>query len=117
MESGPATLNKTIQIENMSELEAELEVALQALRRMKKPCQVVMITESELFETACREWLPEWTRTGWINSKGKEIDALQKWQELQKMIEYHENVSFLSNQQHEYKNWMKMELAKCRPAV
>lgn len=117
MESGPATLNKTIQIENMSELEAELEVALQALRRMKKPCQVVMITESELFETACREWLPEWVRTGWINSKGKEIDALEKWQELQRMIEYHENVSFLSNRQHEYKNWMKMELAKCRPAV
>lgn len=101
-----ATITKTDLIEG-SECQAELSVAIEALGRINKPCDVRLVIENQKFMNAINN-LPRWAQNGWKNSKGEEIRNVELWQQLWEHMRTH-NIEVQNDVQHEYRSWMHEE--------
>ena len=53
----------------------ELTAAIQSLMALKRPCQVDLYTDSQYLRQGMMEWLSQWKKKGWRNSK-KELQKV-----------------------------------------
>ena len=62
----------------------ELTAAVRALEALKRPCEVVVHTDSEYLRNRITSWMPGWKRNGWKRKEGalKNIDLWQRLDEL-----------------------------------
>ncbi len=60
----------------------ELMAAIQALRTLTRPCQVVLYTDSTYVQKGIRDWLPKWEKNNWRTSSRKPVKNQELWQEL-----------------------------------
>jgi ribonuclease HI len=61
----------------------ELTAALEALRRLKKPCQVRLYSDSAYLVSAfTKGWLVNWQRNGWKNAANDPVSNMDLWQEI-----------------------------------
>jgi ribonuclease HI len=67
----------------------ELMAAICALESLKKPCRIVLYTDSQYVQKGITEWLPGWIRKGWKNSKGEQVKNQDLWQRLQEASSSH----------------------------
>ncbi|HNX26553.1 MAG TPA: ribonuclease HI [Phycisphaerae bacterium] len=73
----------------------ELLAAIQALRTLKKPCNVKLHTDSQYLQKAfCDGWLDNWVKKGWKTAGKKPVANQDLWQELLKLTAIH-NVDFV----------------------
>lgn len=77
--SDPATTNNRM----------ELTAAIEALRALKKPCQVDFYTDSEYLKRGISEWLPGWQSRKWRRKSGS-LANLELWQALAAAIDGHQ---------------------------
>jgi len=66
----------------------ELTAALQALEALKRPCHVLLFTDSEYLKRGITEWLPGWRRRNWKRKEGALANA-DLWQALDAVIQRH----------------------------
>jgi ribonuclease HI len=71
----------------------ELTAAIEALRALKKPCQVTLLTDSQYLKRGINEWLPGWIAKGWRTSKKKPVQNQDLWQALHAETQWHESVA------------------------
>jgi len=67
----------------------ELTAAIEALKALKKPCDVVLWTDSKYLQQGISEWLPKWKRNGWARKGKKEVKNLDLWQTLDELVSKH----------------------------
>lgn len=67
----------------------ELMAAIQALEALKRPCTVVLVTDSEYLRKGISEWLPAWKRRGWKTADKKPVKNLDLWQRLEQAATSH----------------------------
>jgi ribonuclease HI len=67
----------------------ELMAVIEALRALKKSCDIDLTTDSQYVRRGVLEWLPNWKARGWKNSQKKTIKNLDLWQQLDQLIEQH----------------------------
>lgn len=67
----------------------ELRAALEALRALNEPCQVVLFTDSEYLKKGITEWLPNWKRRNW-RRKGGKLANVDLWMKLDEEITRHD---------------------------
>ena len=67
----------------------ELTAAIEALRRLTRPCHVVVTTDSQYLVKGMIEWIDGWQRKGWRNSKKEPVLNRDLWEELVKLAERH----------------------------
>lgn len=67
----------------------ELMAAICALESLKKPCRIVLYTDSQYVQKGITEWLPGWIRKGWKNAKGEQVKNQDLWQRLQEASSSH----------------------------
>lgn len=60
----------------------ELMAAIQALETLKRPCDVVLTTDSQYVRQGITEWLAGWKRKGWKTAAGKPVKNQELWQRL-----------------------------------
>jgi ribonuclease HI len=60
----------------------ELTAAAQALEALKRPCQVVLHTDSEYVRNGVTRWHEGWVRRNWRNAAGQPVANLELWQRL-----------------------------------
>ncbi len=61
----------------------EMTAAIEALNRLKKPCQVRLYSDSAYLVSAFNQgWLENWQRNGWKNAAGDPVSNLDLWQKL-----------------------------------
>jgi ribonuclease HI len=70
--SEPATTNNRM----------ELIAAASALEALKRPCQVVLHTDSEYLRNGVTRWSSGWVRRNWRNSAGDPVANMDLWQRL-----------------------------------
>ncbi len=58
-----------------------LRSAIEALRRLRRPCRVRFVSDSQYLIRGMNEWLPGWKRRGWKRRSGP-IENLELWREL-----------------------------------
>lgn len=67
----------------------ELTAAITALEALKRPCSVVLTTDSQYLVKGMREWLAGWIRKGWINSKKEPVLNRDLWERLDALAKVH----------------------------
>ena len=67
----------------------ELRAALEALRALTEPCQVVLFTDSKYLKRGITEWMPNWKRRNW-RRKGGKLANVDLWKKLDEEISRHE---------------------------
>jgi ribonuclease HI len=67
----------------------ELSGAIEALRRLTRPCRVIVTTDSQYLVKGMTEWLAGWQRRGWRNSKKEAVLNRDLWEELVSLAERH----------------------------
>ncbi len=61
----------------------ELTGAIEALKALKKPCAVVLWTDSQYVKKGMTEWLAGWKARGWKNAAKEPVKNVDLWQALE----------------------------------
>lgn len=67
----------------------EMTAAIRALEALKRPCSVVISTDSEYLQKGVTAWMPGWKKRNW-KRKGGPVKNLDLWQRLDELIQPHE---------------------------
>ncbi len=68
----------------------EMLAAIEALRALKKHCDVKVTTDSEYLRRGVTEWMAGWQRNGWRTSDKKPVKNQDLWQALAEEIKRHQ---------------------------
>lgn len=68
----------------------ELTAVIQALTLLKRPCAVVIYTDSQYVRKGITEWIHGWKQRGWMTADKKPVKNAQLWRELDVLRERHE---------------------------
>lgn len=68
----------------------ELTAAIRALETLKRPCSVVLTTDSQYLAKGMTEWLQGWMKRGWINSKKEPVLNRDLWERLYELSRLHD---------------------------
>ncbi|MCY3604129.1 MAG: ribonuclease HI [Gammaproteobacteria bacterium] len=67
----------------------ELTAALRALEALKRPCRVVLHTDSTYVQKGMKGWLDNWKRNGWKTANKKPVRNEDLWRDLDKICARH----------------------------
>jgi ribonuclease HI len=67
----------------------ELTAAIEALRRLRYPCEVEIVTDSEYLKNGITKWIQNWRRRGWMTTENKPVVNRDLWEDLDALVELH----------------------------
>jgi ribonuclease HI len=67
----------------------ELLGAITALESLKRPCEVVLTTDSQYLVKGMTEWIQGWIKKGWKNSKKEDVLNRDLWERLLSLTAVH----------------------------
>ncbi|MGO2133732.1 MAG: ribonuclease HI [Halomonas sp.] len=68
----------------------ELMAAIMALRTLKRPCKVVLWTDSEYVRKGITEWIHGWVKRGWKTAAKAPVKNADLWRALLEETQRHE---------------------------
>lgn len=68
----------------------ELTAAIEALRALKRPCRVILHSDSKYVVQGMTEWIHNWKRKGWKNAARQPVANRDLWEELDRLASKHE---------------------------
>jgi ribonuclease HI len=68
----------------------ELMAAIGALEALKRPCQVVLTTDSRYVMQGIEQWMPKWVANGWRTADKKPVKNQDLWQRLSAAVATHQ---------------------------
>jgi len=69
----------------------ELTAVVQALKKLKKPCHVKIVTDSKYVINAFQQnWIENWKRNGWKTADKKPVKNMDLWKELIDAVKPHQ---------------------------
>lgn len=68
----------------------ELMAAIEALRALKKPSQVVLTTDSQYVRKGITEWIANWKRRNWRTANKQPVKNKDLWQTLDALCQSHD---------------------------
>ena len=68
----------------------ELTAAIEALAALKRPCNIVLTTDSKYVKQGITEWLAGWKKRGWKNSQRKPVKNMDLWKRLEEEVARHD---------------------------
>lgn len=93
--------------ENTTNNRMELLASINALNKLKEPCEVELYSDSAYLINAFKEgWIDNWKLNNWRNSDKKEVKNIDLWQELDRLCNTHK-ITFIKVKGHadnEYNN-------------
>ncbi len=63
----------------------ELTAVIEGLTALKRPCDVVLYTDSEYVRKGMTEWLDGWKRKGWKTAARKPVKNADLWRQLDEL--------------------------------
>ncbi len=64
----------------------ELTAVIQALRALKRPCQVSLYLDSEYVRKGITEWIHGWKARGWRTASREPVKNVELWQALDALV-------------------------------
>jgi ribonuclease HI len=68
----------------------ELTAAIMALETLKRPCTVMLTTDSQYVKNGITQWLQDWKRRGWKTSDKKPVKNIDLWHQLDAAVSRHQ---------------------------
>ncbi|MCL6452005.1 MAG: ribonuclease HI [Alicyclobacillus sp.] len=76
---------------NTTNQRMELTAVCEALKQLKRPCRVVLYSDSAYVVNCFRQkWYVSWRKNGWKNSKGDPVQNRDLWEALLAQVERHQ---------------------------
>ena len=60
----------------------ELMAVIQALKALKRPCEIVLHTDSQYVQKGITEWIHNWKARGWKTANKSPVKNVDLWQAL-----------------------------------
>ena len=109
----PRTREDVLALEDVTPHTAELTVLIEALKRMTKKSRLTIYTDSPYVAAGYNAgWVVGWKANDWKNVKGNEVSNRQQWEELDKLLEGHEEYVFKVGEPHSYRMWLEREVER-----
>jgi ribonuclease HI len=67
----------------------ELTAAMMALEALKRPCRVILHTDSEYLKNGITRWHTGWARRNWRNAAGDPVANVDLWRRLLEAVQRH----------------------------
>src|SRR5476651_1280059 len=67
----------------------ELKAVIEALTALKRPCQVVMYTDSQYVQKGITEWIHGWKARGWRTDAKETVKNVDLWKRLDEVVRAH----------------------------
>ncbi|MGV8842546.1 MAG: ribonuclease HI [Pseudomonas sp.] len=67
----------------------ELTAAIRALEELKRPCVVLLVTDSQYVMQGIKEWMPNWKKRGWKTAAKQPVKNVDLWQLLDEQVNRH----------------------------
>ena len=67
----------------------ELTAVIESLKNLKKPCELIITTDSKYVKNGITEWIHNWKKNGWKTAAKKEVKNKELWIELDSLIQIH----------------------------
>ena len=77
-------------LENTTNNQMELMASIEALKILKKSCEVNLYTDSTYVQKGITEWIYNWEKNNWRKSDNKPVKNIELWKKLQKEITKHD---------------------------
>lgn len=68
----------------------ELSGAIAGLEALKRPCEVIITTDSQYLVKGMTEWVSGWLKRGWVNSKKEPVMNRDLWERLLQLSKVHQ---------------------------
>ncbi|HCC5748002.1 TPA: ribonuclease HI [Morganella morganii] len=68
----------------------ELLAAIVALEALKRPCDIVLTTDSQYVRQGITQWIHNWKRRGWRKADKSQVVNVDLWQRLDAAITRHQ---------------------------
>lgn len=68
----------------------EMMAVIEALRRLKRPCKIIITTDSQYVMKGMTLWIQGWIKKNWKNSQKKTVLNKDLWEEMLKLSQPHE---------------------------
>jgi ribonuclease HI len=68
----------------------EMTAAIMALESLKRPCKVILTTDSQYMMNGITQWLKNWKKRGWMTSQKTPVKNADLWQRLDEAASRHE---------------------------
>jgi ribonuclease HI len=65
----------------------ELTAVIEALKALKRPCDVLLYLDSEYVRKGITEWLPGWKARGWKTAAKQPVKNVDLWQALDALVQ------------------------------
>lgn len=70
----------------------ELTAAIKALESLTRPCEIHLYTDSQYLRQGMTEWMVQWKKKGWRNSKKEPVKNSDLWQKLDALTLGHSEI-------------------------
>ena len=67
----------------------ELTAVIESIKNLKKPCELIITTDSKYVKNGITEWIHNWKKNGWRTAAKKEVKNKELWIELDSLIQIH----------------------------
>ena len=67
----------------------ELTAVIESLKYLKKPCDLIITTDSKYVKNGITEWIHNWKKNGWRTAAKKEVKNKELWIELDSLNQIH----------------------------
>ncbi len=68
----------------------ELQAAIEALKALKKPSSITIVTDSKYVLNGITDWIHGWKKKGWKNSKKEPVANRELWEALDALNQMHD---------------------------
>ncbi|HBF42433.1 MAG TPA: ribonuclease HI [Desulfobacteraceae bacterium] len=68
----------------------EMEAVIEALRQLKRPCKIKIITDSNYVVKGMTKWISGWIKHNWLNSQKKPVLNRDLWETLLNLSQMHQ---------------------------
>lgn len=67
----------------------ELTAAIEALKALKKPCEIVLTTDSQYVKNGVTQWMDNWKKNNWKTANKKPVKNQDLWVQLNEALRPH----------------------------
>lgn len=68
----------------------ELMAAIEGLKALTRPCDVVVVTDSNYVKQGITSWLLNWKKNGWRTANKQPVKNQDLWQQLDSLVSQHQ---------------------------
>jgi ribonuclease HI len=68
----------------------EMMAVIQALESLKRPCSVMIYTDSVYVMKGMTEWIEQWKKRNWKTAAKKPVKNVELWQRLEQAVSPHQ---------------------------